>query len=48
MLFLRACLFGTYASCFESSIFQQVGEVWFFFMTAAFGLRYLSRMRPAL
>jgi len=29
-LFLRVCLYGVYASCFESSIFQQVGEVWFF------------------
>jgi O-antigen ligase len=45
LLFLRTCLFGIYASCFESSIFQQVGEVWFFYMTAAFGLRYLSRTR---
>jgi O-antigen ligase len=47
-LFLRACLFGTFASCFESSIFQQVGEVWFFFMTAAFGLRYLARTGAAV
>jgi O-antigen ligase len=43
MLFLRICLFGIYASCFESSIFQQVGEVWFLFMTSVFGLRYLSQ-----
>ena len=40
MLFLRVCLYGIYASCFESSIFQQVGNVWFFFMISAFGLRY--------
>jgi O-antigen ligase len=45
MLFLRVCLYGTYASCFESSILQQVGEVWFFFMTSTFGLRYLSLTR---
>ncbi|HEX4411837.1 MAG TPA: O-antigen ligase [Xanthobacteraceae bacterium] len=45
MLFLRVCLYGTYASCFESSILQQVGEVWFFFMTSTFGLRYLSVTR---
>src|SRR5215472_7369151 len=32
LLFLRVCLYGILASCFESSIFQQVGEVWFFFM----------------
>lgn len=48
MLFLRVCLYGVYASSFESSMFQQVGEVWFLFMTSAFGLRYLSltRTRP--
>jgi O-antigen ligase len=45
MLFLRVCLYGAYASCFESSILVQVGEVWFFFMTSSFGLRYLSMMR---
>jgi len=45
MLFLQGCLFGVYASCFESAIFQPVGEVWFFVMIAAFGLRYLSRTR---
>ena len=45
MLFLRVCLYGAYASCFESSILVQVGEVWFFFMTSTFGLRYLSMMR---
>jgi O-antigen ligase len=44
-LFLRVCLYGVYASCFESSIFQQVGEVWFFYMTSTFGLRYLSLSR---
>ena len=45
LLFLRICLYGIYSSCFESSIFQQVGEVWFFFMISAFGLRYASVMR---
>jgi O-antigen ligase len=45
LLFLRVCLYGIYSSCFESSIFQQVGEVWFFFMISAFGLRYASLMR---
>jgi O-antigen ligase len=44
-LFLRVCLFGTFESCFESSMFQQVGEVWFFFMVSAFGLRLLSVTR---
>jgi O-antigen ligase len=46
--FLRVCLFGAYASCFESAIFQQTSAVWFLYMTAAFGLRYLSLSRVAL
>jgi O-antigen ligase len=46
-LFLRVCLYGVYASCFESSIFEQVGEVWFLYMTSTFGLRYLSLTRAA-
>lgn len=45
LLFLRICLYGIYSSCFESSIFQQVGEVWFFFMISIFGLRYATLMR---
>jgi O-antigen ligase len=45
LLFLRVCLYGIYSSCFESSIFQQGGEVWFFFMISAFGLRYASLAR---
>ncbi|MFY9695274.1 MAG: O-antigen ligase [Xanthobacteraceae bacterium] len=45
MLFLRVCLYGVYASCFESSILQQAGEVWFFYLTSVFGLRYLSMTR---
>jgi len=44
-LFLRVCLYGVYASCFESSMLEQVGEVWFFYMTSAFGLRYLAQSR---
>jgi O-antigen ligase len=47
VLFLRVCLYGVYASCFESSILQQAGEVWFFYLTSAFGLRYLSLTRAA-
>jgi O-antigen ligase len=45
MLFLRVCLYGVFASCFESSILQQAGETWFFYMTATFGLRYLAVTR---
>jgi O-antigen ligase len=47
LLFIRVCLYGVYASSFESSIFQQVGEVWFFYMTSTFGLRYLSLTRAS-
>jgi O-antigen ligase len=47
MLFLRVCLYGVYASCFESSMLEQVGEVWFFYMTSTFGLRYLSQLRAS-
>lgn len=43
MLFLRTCLYGVYTACFESSIFQQGGEVWFLFLTSILGLRYLTR-----
>lgn len=47
-LFLRICLYGVFASCFESLIFQQAGAIWFLFLTAAFGLRYLARTRAAV
>lgn len=47
-LFLRICLYGIFASCFESSIFQRAGAVWFLYLTAAFGLRYLARTRAAV
>jgi O-antigen ligase len=43
MLFLRVCVYTAYASCFESSIFQQFTPVWFFCMTSMFGLRYLAK-----
>lgn len=48
MLFLRVCIYGTFASCFESSIFQQSTSVWFFFMTSIFGLCYIARTRVAV
>lgn len=48
MLFLRVCVYGAFASCFESSIFQQVSSVWFFYLTAIFGLRYLAGTRVAV
>jgi O-antigen ligase len=45
ILFLRIWLFGIYAASFESTIFQQVGEVWFILLVAVFGLRLLSSSR---
>ncbi len=47
LLFLRICLYGTYASCFESTIFQQIGATWFLYLMSALGLRYLSLTRVA-
>jgi len=47
MLLLRVCIYGSYASCFESSMFEQVAP-WYLFMTAAFGLRYLLATRVTL
>lgn len=48
MLFLRVWIFGVYASCFESTLFQQVGEVWFIFIIAVFGLQQLTVSRVKL
>jgi O-antigen ligase len=47
LLFLRILLFSVYTSCFENSIFQQIDTVWFPFVVAAFGLRYLSAARTS-
>ena len=44
MLFLRVCIYGAYASCFESSMFEQVAP-WYFLLVAVFGQRYLSLTR---
>jgi O-antigen ligase len=42
VFFIRVLLFGIFSSCFENSFFQQLDSVWFLYITAAFGLRYLS------
>jgi O-antigen ligase len=47
LFFLRVWLFGLMMACFESVLFQQVGEVWFIFIMAVFGLRYLMQARTA-
>jgi O-antigen ligase len=44
MLFLRVCIYGAYASCFESSMFEQVAP-WYLLLVATFGQRYLSVTR---
>jgi len=44
MLFLRVCIYGAYASCFESGMFEQVAT-WYLFVIATFGFRYLSVTR---
>jgi O-antigen ligase len=43
--FLRVWLFGLYSSCFESTLFTQASKIWFIFMIAVYGLRYLSVTR---
>jgi O-antigen ligase len=42
ILFIRVVLFGIFTSCFENSFFQQLDSVWFLYITAVFGLRYLA------
>jgi O-antigen ligase len=44
LLLLRICLYGAFASCFESVYFQ-MGYVWFMLLIAVFGLRLLSVAR---
>lgn len=43
LFFLRVWMFGLLGSCFESTLFPQVGELWFIFIIAVFGLRYLAQ-----
>jgi O-antigen ligase len=45
ILFIRIWLFVIYTSSFESSLFQPTGQLWFAFLMAIFGLRYLSISR---
>jgi O-antigen ligase len=45
VFFLRVWIFGLLAACFESTLFPQVGELWFIFIMAVFGLRYLAQAR---
>jgi len=43
LFFLRVWMFGLLVACFESTLFPQVGELWFIFIMAVFGLRYLAQ-----
>jgi hypothetical protein len=36
-------MFSLLGSCFESNLFPQVGDLWFIFIIAVFGLRYLAQ-----
>ena len=47
LFFLRVWLLGLMMASFESILFPQVGEVWFIFIIAVFGLRYLTQARAA-
>lgn len=42
-LYLRIWMFGLFASCFESSFFENTGPVWFTILIAVFGLRLQAR-----
>lgn len=44
-LFVQMLIYGLYVSVVEGMMFQQGGEIWFSFMLAVFGLRYLSAAR---
>jgi len=45
LLFIRIWLYAIYTSSFESSLFQPTGQLWFAFLMAVFGLRFLSLSR---
>jgi O-antigen ligase len=47
LLFLRIWLFGVSLSAFESIFFERADPIWFTFLVAVFGLRYLGRFRTA-
>jgi O-antigen ligase len=42
-LLLRVWLFGIYFNSFESALFDRGNKIWFFLLTAIFGLHYISR-----
>jgi len=45
LLFLRFWLFGIYVNCFESALFDRGNRIWFFLLSASFGLHFLARYR---
>ena len=42
-LYVRIWMFGLFASCFESSFFENSGPIWFTILIAVFGLRLQAR-----
>jgi O-antigen ligase len=44
-LFVQILIYGLYVSAVEGMMFAQGGEIWFSFMLAVFGLRYISAAR---
>lgn len=47
LLLLRLWLFGIYLSAMESFFFDRADPIWFTFLFAVFGLRFLARFRTA-
>jgi hypothetical protein len=45
MALLRIWLFGIYLAGFESFFLDRADPIWFTFLIAVFGLRYLARFR---
>jgi hypothetical protein len=45
LLFLRFWPFGIYVNCFESAVFDRGNPIWFWLLSAFFGLHFLARYR---
>ena len=45
LLLVRFWLFGIYVNCFESALFDRGNRIWFFLLSASFGLHFLARYR---
>jgi len=45
LMLTQIWLFGVYISCFESFLFDRTNPIWFTFLFAVFGLRYVASFR---